>query len=124
MKNKLLLAANGLIIQNAKALRNQQTPAEALLWGHLSKGNQFGVKFRRQHAISYYIADFYCHSNKLIIELDGSIHNLPEVVNNDIERQQYLESLGLTVLRFKNQEIFDNLEQVLQIIKQHIKTAP
>jgi len=70
------------------------TLAETVLWGYVS-GNQLGVKFRRQHPISNYIADFYCHSAGLVIEIDGSIHDEPEVLQNDIERQQYLESLGL-----------------------------
>ncbi len=119
----MLLAANGLIIQNAKALRNQPTHAEIILWGHLSKGNIFGTKFRRQHPISTYIADFYCHSAGLVIEVDGSIHDLPEVLQNDIERQLYLESLGLKVIRFKNEEIFNNLENVLEKINQNIKQS-
>jgi cyclase len=114
MKNRMLLAANGLIIQNAKSLRYQMTPAEIVLWGYV-KGNQLGVKFGRQHVISYYIADFYCHAANLIIELDGSIHDNPEVLKNDIERQLYLESIGLKVIRFKNEEIFNNLEKFWKI---------
>lgn len=116
------MAANGLIIQNAKSLRYQMTLAETVLWGHVN-GNRLGVRFRRQHAISYYIADFYCHSAGLVIEIDGSIHDVPEILQNDIERQQYLESLGLKVIRFKNEEIFNNLESVLENIKQNIDSV-
>ena len=118
----MLLAANGMIIQNAKSLRYQMTLAETILWGHV-KGNQLGIKFRRQHAISSYIADFYCHSVDLVIEIDGSIHNNPDVKADDIERQQYLESIGLKVIRFTNDEIFKNLEKVLTTINQYIKTV-
>ncbi len=104
MKNRLLLAANYGVIQNAKELRYRMTLAETVLWGYLS-GNQLGVKFRRQHPVSIYIADFYCHQHKLIIEVDGSVHGDPEVIKNDIERQQYLESIGLTVIRFNNYKV-------------------
>jgi len=122
MKNRLLLAANSLIIENAKSLRYNMTDAENLLCGHI-KGNQLGVRFRRQHPIGYYIADFYCHTYKLIIELDGSIHNDPEVLASDFERQKYLESIGLRVIRFTNDEVFKNLEKVLTTIDQHINPA-
>lgn len=81
--------ADPLIFKNAEALRYNPTQAELILWGHLS-GKQLGAKFRRQHPLGIYIADFYCHQHKLIIELDGSIHNLPEVALNDKIRQQNL----------------------------------
>ncbi|WP_208394643.1 endonuclease domain-containing protein [Mucilaginibacter gilvus] len=83
MSKHLFLSAGPQIFENAKALRHNLTQAELVLWGHL-KGNQFGVRFRRQYPLGIYIADFYCHQYKLIIELDGSIHNLPEVAANDI----------------------------------------
>lgn len=74
----MFLGADRLIFQNAYALRGSMTDAETLLWGYL-KGSQLGAKFRRQHPIGIYIADFYCHQRKLIIELDGSVHNLPKL---------------------------------------------
>lgn len=92
-----------------------------LLWGYL-KGSQLGAKFRRQHPLSIYIADFYCHQYKLVIELDGSIHNNPEVALHDHERQSNLEMDGIRFLRFTNEELFNNLEQVLETIKQHINS--
>lgn len=90
-----------------------------LLWGYL-KGNQLGAKFRSQHPLSIYIADFYCHQYKLISELDGSIHNDPEVAAHDIERQIALEADGIKFLRFTNNEVFNNLNKVLETIKQNI----
>ncbi|MDB5155257.1 MAG: hypothetical protein JWR54_4008 [Mucilaginibacter sp.] len=78
------------------------TQAEIMLWSHL-KDNPFNVKFRRQHPLGSYIADFYCHQHKLVIEVDESIHRLPEVAKNDLEKQIYLESEGLKVLRFTKQ---------------------
>jgi cyclase len=116
MSKKLFLGAGAHIFKNAEALRYNMTQAELILWGHL-KGNQLGVKFRRQHPLGIYIADFYCHQYKLIIELDGSIHQISEVAANDIIRQQNLELDGFRILRFKNQDIYNQLEQVLTTIK-------
>jgi len=117
----MFLGANSLIFKNAEALRNNMTHAEMVLWAYL-KGNQLGAKFRRQHPLGIYIADFYCHQHKLIIEIDGSIHNLPEIIKNDFERQINLENDGIKFLRFKNEEIFNHLEKVLETIKQTLSS--
>ena len=108
MKKKMFMGASELIFKNAALLRNNLTPAEMLLWGHL-KGSQLVAKFRRQHPLGIYIADFYCHQHKIVIELDGGIHNLPEIVKNDLERQLNIENDGIRVLRFKNEEIFKSI---------------
>lgn len=86
------------------------------------KGSQLGTKFRRQHPLGIYIADFYCHQHKIVIEVDGSIHDVPEIAAADIERQRNIESDGIKVLRFKNEEIFSQLEKVLNTIKQTINS--
>ena len=117
----MFYGASNLIFENAKALRNRITESESLLWEQL-KGKQLGMKFRRQHPISLYIADFYCHEIKLIIELDGEIHSKPEVLENDIERQKNLEELGITVIRFTNNQLYYNLNSVLDKIKETILT--
>lgn len=116
----MFYGASNLIFENAKALRNRVTESESLLWEHL-KGKQLGLKFRRQHPIANFIADFYCHEIKLVIELDGSIHQLPEILANDIERQKQLESFGITVIRFTNKELQHNLNAVLNKIKETIQ---
>ncbi|MES1220348.1 MAG: DUF559 domain-containing protein [Bacteroidota bacterium] len=113
--------ANHLIFEMAKSLRKNMTDAEKILWFHL-KENFEGFKFRRQHPLGIYIADFYCHKAKLIIELDGNIHDNTEVKINDEIRQRNIEEGGITVVRFKNEEIFKNLEKVLQEIKSHLIT--
>ena len=95
------------------------TAAETALWASLGI-NLPGIKFRRQHPLGQYIADFYCHQHKLVIEVDGSIHHLPEVVQNDLEKQAFLEEQGLKALRFTNNQVFNNLERVLESIKNHI----
>ncbi|MGZ3944343.1 MAG: imidazole glycerol phosphate synthase subunit HisF [Mucilaginibacter sp.] len=112
----MFLGASQLIFKNAGELRNNMTPAEMVLWGHL-KGNQLGVKFRRQHPLGIYIADFYCHQHKLVIELDGGIHLRPDVQSNDTERQLNLEADGIRIIRFKNNSVFEEIEKVLQTIK-------
>lgn len=91
-----------------------------MLWSYLNL--KTGVKFRRQHPLGKYIADFYCHKLKLVIELDGNIHQLPEVIQNDLEKQDFLESEGLKVLRFTNDEIFGQLDKVLEQINKHISS--
>lgn len=119
----MFLGADRLVFQNAEALRYRMTVAEELLWEQL-KGKRLGVKFRRQHPLGIYIADFYCHQYKLIIELDGSIHNLPDVIQNDIVRQNNLVSDGLKVLRFTNDQVLNNLEKVLENINTQIQSSP
>ncbi|MDQ0967260.1 cyclase [Flavobacterium sp. W4I14] len=116
----MFYGASNIIFENAKRLRNNVTEAENLLW-HVISNKQLGAKFRRQHPISCFIADFYCHEAKLIIELDGSIHDLPEVINNDIERQKVLEGFGIKVMRFKNAKLYNNLDSVLEKINEAIQ---
>ena len=111
--------ANYLLFERAKQLRKNMTAAETILWMHLKDGIN-GFKFRRQHPIGLYIADFYCHKAKLIIEVDGSIHNIAEVSSNDKFRQADIESWGNKVMRFSNEEIITQMENVLKTIKQTI----
>ena len=107
--------ASHIIFENATQLRKNMTAAEMSLWLHLRKDLN-GYKFRRQHPISVYIADFYCHNAKLIIELDGSIHNQDNVKKNDAKRQEDLEKWGYAVIRFTNDEVFKQLELVIKKI--------
>lgn len=118
----MFFGANKIIFNNARELRNKETDAEKLLWEYL-KGNQLGCRFRRQHPLSNYIADFYCHEHKLIIELDGEIHLRPEIFQNDKLRQLNLENLGLNVIRFTNQEVFNDINKVLNTIKQNMEVS-
>lgn len=89
------------------------TPAEETLWQHL-RGRKFkGHKFRRQHPLQSFIADFYCHTSKLIIEIDGGYHQSPEIKESDEIRTKELEALGLTVIRFSNEQVLNEMESVL-----------
>ncbi|MHA6246327.1 endonuclease domain-containing protein [Pontibacter sp. CAU 1760] len=97
-------------------LRNNMTPAEEELWRLLRKHKASGRKFRRQHSIGSYIVDFYCASEKLVIEVDGSVHDTPEAIENDEIRDKTLEHLGYKVLRIRNSEVFEQPKSVIQRI--------
>lgn len=109
--------------QNRKALRRNLTSAEAFLWKNLQHKKLNGRKFRRQHSIDNYIVDFYCASEKLMIELDGEVHNNPVAEEEDEKRDSHLQNLGFTVLRFENRWVFEHLSSVLQEIVDHFKTS-
>ncbi|UOY05583.1 DUF559 domain-containing protein [Muricauda sp. SCSIO 64092] len=110
--------------QHRKDLRQNLTTAEAFLWKQLQHKKLDGRKFRRQHSIDHFIVDFYCASEKLIIELDGQVHQNPIAEEKDANRDAYLEALGYTVLRFENKMVFEHLSSVLREIKDNFKFAP
>ena len=103
--------------ETRRTLRKNLTSAEAVLWRYLSRQQLEGRKFRRQHSIDNYIVDFYCASEKLILEVDGGIHNNPGQNNADFDRDKRLESLGFRVLRINNDLVFSQIEMVLESIK-------
>jgi very-short-patch-repair endonuclease len=111
------------LIDRRKELRKKLTPAEAYLWTHLKAKKLNGRRFQKQHSINNYIVDFYCASEKLIIELDGEVHNNPIAEERDEKRDEQLEELGFTVLRFENKMVFDHLSQVLQEITDNFKSS-
>ncbi len=106
------------LLRRSRALRRKQTPAENRLWSLLRGKKLGGYKFRRQHVILNYIVDFFCFSEKLIIELDGPIHNTQKAREYDQRREALLEANGYRILRFKNAEVFQNEEKVLSTILQ------
>ncbi len=106
----------GLLKELAEKLKTNPTEAEVFLWKNL-KGKQLGgYKFRKQHIIDQFIADFVCLEKQLIIEVDGGYHTLPEVVISDEERTNLLKELGFKVLRFSNEEVINNIDEVLRQI--------
>lgn len=107
------------LYQRARELRNEATHAENILWTYL-KNKPLGFKFRRQHPYSIYILDFYCHSLKLVIEVDGSIHDNKNVKLNDEQRQAVLQNDGLSVLRYQNDTIIKTPEKVILEIESFI----
>ena len=103
-------------LERRRELRQNQTKAEEILWFEL-RNNKLGAKFKRQHSIGGYIADFYCQKYKLIIELDGEIHNTKEAREYDEVRDKFFNELGYTTLRFLNREVENDIEKVLEEIQ-------
>jgi len=106
---------NPSITQAARRLRKEQTPAERRLWSRLSRRQLNGLHFRRQHPVGRFIADFYCARHKLIIEVDGPVHD--DQVEYDEIRSEWLESQGYHVMRFTNDEILRDLDGVVATIE-------
>ena len=100
----------------ARRLHTNSTEAEVVLWEALRNRKVAGTKFRRQHSLGRYIADFYCHEARLVIELDGSVHDDASQAEYDTVRQKEIEERGLTVLRLRNGEVIDNLPVILEKI--------
>ena len=101
----------------AKDLRREMTKAEEALWKALKNRQLGGIKFRRQHPIHWYVADFYCHEKRLIVEVDGGIHLKKDIREHDDNRSAELDRLGITVLRFTNDEVLNHMSDVLQKIQ-------
>lgn len=106
----------GYIFKLCRKLRQEPTITEKLLWDHLRSKRFKDLKFRRQHPIGRYIADFYCREARLVIELDGNVHKAKDRKEYDRNCQEIIETRGIRVLRFKNTEIERNIEKVLQKI--------
>jgi Uncharacterized protein conserved in bacteria len=102
--------------EHARFLKKIPTKAENILWGHLRSRQLDGLKFRRQHPISNYIVDFYCHEAKLVVEVDGEIHNQIDNVRYDEARTEALKDLGLRVIRFTNKQVLNDLQKVINEI--------
>ncbi len=107
-----------------RALRQNATDAESLMWKLLRNRQLGGVKFRRQHPAGKYILDFYCLEFRLAVELDGGGHAEPSRVRYDAERTQALEAQEIRVLRFWNNEVLSNPEEVLERIWEAVSEGP
>ena len=103
----------------AKKQRMNPTDSEKVLWEYL-KGNQLGQPFRKQHVIGEFIADFICLPAHLIIEVDGGYHQLPEQQVDDKTRTQWLNQRGYKVIRFTNEQVMFDIENVIKEIKKNI----
>ncbi len=106
-------------LEQAKALRRQMTPAEKLLWSHLRR-NQLGYHFRRQQIVAGFIADFYCDAARLVVEVDGGVHE--QQTDYDESREELLTQWDISTLRVTNEEILGKLEETLARIKQVCET--
>jgi len=106
--------------EKRRTLRRNMPPAETILWSQLRGKRLEGCKFRRQYSIGPYIVDFYSPQLRLAIEIDGESHFVDGALQRDQVRQAFIESAGVTVLRFTNQDIYDRLEGVIDKIREKI----
>ncbi|WP_051313252.1 endonuclease domain-containing protein [Sporocytophaga myxococcoides] len=123
MDKNLHKGASSKLFEYAKQNRLKQTPTEEMLWQKL-RNNQLGFKFRRQHPLKNYIADFYCHECSLIIEIDGEYHAELEQMDYDSGRTFEIEEHNLTVLRFSNDDVKLQIDKVLESIKKYLIPSP
>ena len=117
---KLLLPYDKKLKARARELRKNMTEAESFLWQRIRRKQLKGRQFYRQKNIGNYIVDFYCPSARVIVELDGGQHYTQEGIRRDQVRDKSLESLGFTILRFSDREVFKNIEGVLERIFEHL----
>ena len=110
--------------QRAKTLRHKMTRAETLLWRYIKAHRIDGLGFRRHTPIGPYIADFVCHSARLIVELDGESHDLLERQIADRRRDRFLAAKGFCPLRFTNEQVMSNLEGVVETIRLAAQVQP
>lgn len=120
MKESMFYGSSPVIFANAKKLRNEPTASEIIFWS-LLKQHFPDYRFKRQHPISQYIADFYCHKLKLVIEIDGAFHLSDESKINDKIRDEFMQSLGLEIIRFTNQEVCEKGENIIMRLKKMVK---
>ncbi len=115
-----LIHNNQNLKDRRRELRRNATPQEEILWQEL-RNNKLGFKFKRQHSIGGYILDFYCSEKKLIVEVDGGIHNTKEAREYDEARDKFFTSLDYKVLRVLNREVEINLKEVLEKIRKYLE---
>jgi very-short-patch-repair endonuclease len=120
VKENFYFGASEEIIRRARILRKTMTKAEIKLWQHLQKKQFNELRFRRQHPINRFIVDFYCHALKLVIEIDGDIHQEVIQKERDENRTYEIEQFGLKVIRFQNNMVMTNIEGVLKEIEKNI----
>jgi len=117
IEKEMFFGASPIIFQRAAELRKNMTASEKILWSALRRKQIKGKRFRRQHPIDIFVVDFYCHDSRLVIEVDGGIHQEKEQKEYDMGRSIELEKLGLKIIRFTNDQIKNNIAEVLKKIE-------
>ena len=112
-RRNMFYGANSKTFEAARILRRNMTLPELILWKRLKNRKLFKTRFRRQHPIDIFIVDFYCHEYKLVIEIDGEIHYRNEVKEYDLGRSAEIKKFGINIIRFKNEEIISNIDDVI-----------
>ena len=121
IERSMFYNASPEIFRRAEELRKNMTEAEMVLWERLRK-NQLGIRFKAQHPIERFIADFYCHKARLVIEVDGEIHNFQQ--EYDLGKAAEIEKYELKILRFTNEDVFNKIDQVIEKIKINLQRPP
>jgi very-short-patch-repair endonuclease len=116
-ERQMHIGAKPQLFSYAREMRKEPTESENRLWMQLRKFRKEGYIFRRQHPIDIFIVDFYCHKLNLVIEVDGGIHDIQEAIEYDEGRSAELEKHDIRVLRFKNEEVTNDIELVLKKIR-------
>jgi very-short-patch-repair endonuclease len=122
IERHMFYGANKSIFLRAIQLRNNMTKAEKILWEELKNKEIFKERWKPQHPVDIFVVDFYCHKYKLAIEVDGEIHQNEEIHERDDGREHDIEKLGIKILRFTNQEVFEDIELVKTRILEEISS--
>jgi len=122
VERSMFYGAKPEIFRKAKALRANMTPPEIKLNEKLRNNQILGLRFKAQHPINQFIVDFYCHPLKLVIEVDGGIHDLKSTKEYDENRTIELEKLGLKIIRFTNKDVAENIDTVIDKITHICRT--
>lgn len=101
-----------------RELRSNMTDAESMLWARIRRKQVDGFRFRRQYSIGHFVVDFYCPEIKLVIEVDGPTHDGHDAKEYDAEREEQIRSLEITVLRFKNEAVYNGIDGVVAKIRE------
>ena len=120
MKRRKIIPYNPKLKELARQLRNNSTKAEVFLWQKLKRKQMYGYDFHRQKPIDNYILDFFCNELMLGIEVDGYSHQIIEVFENDEKKTAKMNDLGITILRFSDKQIFNDMDNVLRAIEYFI----
>ena len=121
MKKRVVIAYNPYLKQLARDLRNNSTRSEIFMWQMLKRKSLMGYDFHRQKPLGNYIVDFFCYELMLSIEIDGYSHSFSNVYSRDIEKEKWLNNKGITVLRFTDEDVFGNIDEVFRVLENYIK---
>jgi very-short-patch-repair endonuclease len=122
MASDMFYGASAHLFEQAKKLRASMTLAETTLWDRLRANQLNGYRFKSQHPIAFFVADFYNHATRLVVELDGGVHDSVEQQDYDANRTYMLEDFGITVIRFRNEDVFNDIDSVLRTIMETLNT--
>jgi len=120
MKRRKIIPYKPKLKVLARNLRNDSTKSEIYLWKHLKGKQMMGYDFHRQKPLDNYIVDFFCHELMLAVELDGYTHQMEEVMEKDEKKEKRLNELGVNVLRFQDEEVYNDVENVVREIEAYI----